>query len=113
MALETVWQLAFVFGLVGFGIWFSHLSNKLNRGLDEISGRGEDLDEIREAVETVAVILNKLPELLPQFHMNTNPLQPIFEAFASKITGVQQLNTVNAARDAESGQYASPTTPQE
>lgn len=113
MAIETVWQLAFILGLVGFGIWFSHLSNKLNRGLDEISGRGEDLDEIREAVETVAVILNKLPELMPQFSMNTNPLQPIFEAFASKITGVQQLNTVNVARDAESGQYASPTTPQE
>ena len=113
MALETVWQLAFVFGLVGFGIWFSHLTNKLNHGLDEILGRGDDLDEIREAVETVAVILNKLPELMPQFSMNTNPLQPIFEAFAQKITGVQQLNTVNVARDAESGQYASPTTPQE
>ena len=47
MAFETVWQLAFILGLVGFGVWFSHLSNKLNRGLDEIGNRGEDLDEIR------------------------------------------------------------------
>ena len=111
MAVETVWQLAFILGLVGFGIWFSHLSNKLNRGLDEISGRGEDLDEIREAVEIVAQILNKLPELMPQFSMNTNPLQPIFEAFAAKITGVQQLNTVNAAARQENGQYATSNTP--
>ena len=110
MALETVWQLAFILGLVGFGIWFSHLSNKLNRGLDEIGSRGDDLDEIREAVEAVVIILNKLPELMPQFNMNTNPLQPLFEAFAQKIAGVQQLNTVNVARDEESGQYASPPT---
>jgi hypothetical protein len=110
MELEIVWQLAFILGLVGFGVWLTHLTNKLNGALDSIEGRGEDLDEIREAVETVAVILNKLPELMPQFSMNTNPLQPIFEAFAQKLTGVQQLNTVNVARDAESGQYASQTT---
>ena len=112
MELDSVWQLAFIFGLVGFGVWFSHLTNKLNRGLEEIGGRGEDLDEIREAVEAVVLILNKLPELMPQFSMNTNPLQPIFEAFAQKITGVQQLNTVNAAPRQENGQYAT-TTPKE
>jgi hypothetical protein len=98
---------------VGFGIWFSHLSHKLNRGLDDLQGRGDDLDEIREAVEAVVLILNKLPELMPQFSMNTNPLQPIFEAFASKITGVQQLNTVNAAPRQENGQYATTPTTQE
>ena len=111
MAVDTVWQLAFILGLVGFGIWFSHLSNKLNRGLDEISHRGDDLEEIREAVETVAVILNKLPELMPQFTMNSNPLQPLFDAFAAKISGVPQLNTVGAPhQDPESGQYASAPT---
>jgi len=104
MAVETVWQLAFMIGLVGFGIWFSHLTNKLNRGLDEISERGDDLDEIREAVETVAVILNKLPELMPQFQMNTNPLQPIFEAFAQKLSGTIPLNTVEAPRGMD-GRY--------
>lgn len=113
MAVETVWQLAFILGLVGFGIWFSHLSNKLNRGLDEISGRGDDLDAILEAVETVGLVLNRLPELMPQFNMNTSPFQPLFEAIANKLAGVQQLNTVNVARDPESGQYASPTTPKE
>ena len=108
--IETVWQIAFILGLVGFGVWFSHLTHKLNRGLDEILGRGDDLDEIREAVEAVVLILNKLPELMPQFSMNTNPLQPIFEAFAQKITGSQQLSTVNVPRDKETGQYATPPT---
>ena len=109
MEVQTVWQLAFIFGLVGFGIWFSHLSHKLNRGLDDLQGRGEDLDEIREAVEAVVIILNKLPELMPQFTMNSNPLQPLFEAFAQKITGVQPLNAVNAAPREENGQYATST----
>ena len=110
MDLDLLWQLAFIFGLVGFGVWFSHLPHKLNRGLDEILGRGDDLDEIREAVEAVVLILNKLPELMPQFSMNTNPLQPIFEAFAQKITGAQQLSTVNVPRVKETGQYATPQT---
>ena len=110
MSVDLVWQLAFILGLVGFGIWFSHLTHKLGKGLDDIHDRGADIDEIREAVEAVVIILNKLPELMPQFNMNTNPLQPLFEAFAQKIAGVQQLNTVNVARDEESGQYASPPT---
>jgi len=109
MELEIVWQLAFILGLVGFGVWLTHLTAKLNGALDNIEGRGDDLDEIREAVETVAVILNKLPELMPQFSMNTNPLQPLFEAFAQKISGVQPLNAVNAPLRDEAGQYASAT----
>ena len=109
MAIDLVWQIAFLFGLVGFGIWFTHLTNKLNHGLNDISDRGDDLDEIREAVETVAIILNKLPELMPQFQMNTNPLQPIFEAFASRLTGQIPLNTVETAPRGEDGRYGSTT----
>ena len=109
MVIELVWQIAFLIGLVGFGIWFSHLTHKLNRGLEDLQGRGDDLDEIREAVEAVVIILNKLPELMPQFTMNSNPLQPLFEAFAQKITGVQPLNPVNAAPREENGQYATST----
>ena len=107
--VETVWQLAFIVGLVGFGIWFSHLTHKLGRGLDDLQGRGDDLDEIREAVEAVVIILNKLPELMPQFTMNSNPLQPLFEAFAQKISGVQPLNAVHAPLRGEDGQYATST----
>ena len=112
MALETVWQIAFIIGLVGFGVWLSQLTFKLNNALDEIGGRGDDLDEIREAVETVAVILNKLPELMPQFQMNTNPLQPIFEAFAQRLTNQIPLNTVETSRGSD-GRYDGTQTTKE
>ena len=108
--VDLVWQIAFLCGLVGFGIWLTHLTSKLNSSLDEIAGRGDDLDEIREAVETVAVILNKLPELMPQFQMNTNPLQPIFEAFAQRLTNQIPLNTVDTPPRGEGGQFGSTQT---
>ena len=86
--LETVWQLAFIVGLVGFGIWFSHLTHKLNSGLGDLQGRGDDIDEIREAVELVAGILNELPQLMPQFHMpSQSPLQPLIEMFVKNMQG--------------------------
>lgn len=106
MELNTVWQILFVLGLVGFGIWFSALTHKLNGALENIHRGGDDLDEIKEAVETVALILNKLPELMPTFHQHNNPLEPIFQAFAQKIMGEQQLNTVLTQPRTEAGQYA-------
>ena len=105
-------QVMFVIGLVGFGIWFSRLSYQLGYALEEISSSDEQLQEIREAVEVVATILNRLPELLPQFHMNTNPLQPIFEAFAQKLSGVQPLKAVNVPRNSD-GQFDGAQTEEE
>jgi len=49
--------------------------------------------------------LNKLPELMPQFNMNTNPLQPIFEAFAQKLSGQQPLMTYNEPPREADGTY--------
>ena len=57
--------------------------------------------EIKEGIEVVATILQKLPELMPQFNMNTNPLQPIFEAFARKLSGEAPLMTYEAPRDSD------------
>ena len=105
-------QVVFSICLLGFGIWFSKLSLQMRQTLDEIGDSDEQLAEIREAVEVVATILNRLPELLPQFHMNTNPLQPIFEAFAQKLSGVQPLKTVEAPRGSD-GRYNGPQTEEE
>ena len=102
-------QIMFVLGLVGFGVWFSRLTFKLDQALDDIQGSDDQLAEIREAVEVVATILNRLPELLPQFHMNTNPLQPIFEAFAQKLSGQIPLKTVGPAQGPD-GRYNGPQT---
>ena len=98
--VETVWQLAFIIGLVGFGIWFSHLTHKLNRGLGDLQGRGDDLDEIREAVDLVAGILQQLPQLMPQFHMpSQSPLAPIIEMFMKNMKG-EGSSAVDPERDA-------------
>ena len=98
-------QVVFSICLLGFGIWFSKLSLQMRQPLDEIGDSDEQLAEIREAVEVVATILNRPPELLPQFHMNTNPLQPIFEAFAKKLSGTQPLMTYNEPPRGADGQY--------
>lgn len=103
--MEDIFGLIIVASIVGFAIWFSHLAAKLNKGLDDIAHSESQLDEIKESIEIVATILNRLPELMPQFNMNTNPLQPIFEAFARKLSGTQPLMTYDTTgRDAE-GRY--------
>lgn len=116
MEYETVWQLAFIFGLVGFGIWFSKLSFELNKVINDIGHRGEDIDEIRESVEIVAAILERLPELLPQFHQHQSPLQPIIEWFVNKNMQNDMLGNSNESLQAgsaperdEAGQYAPKT----
>ena len=104
MTLELLWQLAFIFGLVGFGIWFSFLTWKLRSGLDDIGDRGEDIDDIREAVEQVVAILQQLPQLMPQFHMNQpSPLQPLIEMFMAKMkeNSDKSLQASNIARDSD------------
>jgi hypothetical protein len=105
-------QVMFVVGLVGFGVWFSRLSYQMSQALDDIASSDDQLQEIREAVEVVATILNRLPELLPQFHMNSNPLTPIFEAFAKKLSGEQQLITHNVERGPD-GQFSGTQTEEE
>lgn len=79
--------------------------------MEEIGDTGNDLEEIKESIELVAAILNKLPEMMPNFQMNTNPLQPIFEAFARKLSGEQPLITYENARDA-AGRYYGATQEQ-
>jgi hypothetical protein len=109
--VETVWQLAFIVGLVGFGIWFSHLTHKLNSGLRDLQGRGDDLDEIREAVDLVAGILQQLPQLMPQFHMpNQSPLAPLVEMFMKNMQA-QGSSAADPERDSL-GRFTDATTTQ-
>ena len=87
--------------IVGFTIWLSRISMQIRGALDDLGQSDEDIEEIKEGIEVVATILNRLPELMPQFNMNTNPLQPIFEAFAKKLSGEQPLITYETARDSD------------
>ena len=103
--MELVFELLLVGGICFFSAWLMFLSLKLTNALDRLSDSDEQLDEIREGIEVVATILNKLPELMPQFNMNTNPLQPIFEAFAQKLSGSQPLMTYQAPERGADGKY--------
>lgn len=103
MNIEIVWQIAFIFGLVGFGIWLTYLSLKLSHTLGDVLNRGDDIDEIREAVEVVGSILQRLPELVPQFHTNQSPLQPLIEMFMHRMkeNSHETLQTPSALRGSD------------
>lgn len=81
--------------------------------MDTIENSDDRLDEIRESVEIVAQILAKLPEMMPQFNMNTNPLQPIFEAFAAKLRGEMPLMTYDTTGRQPDGQFNGETQQQQ
>lgn len=103
--MDLVFELLLIAGIVGFSIWLTVLSWRLANALDGVGASEDQLDEIRESIEIVATILNKLPELMPNFQMNTNPLQPIFEAFAQKLSGQQPLMTYNEPPREADGTY--------
>lgn len=110
--MDTAILMILVAAIVFFSLYLARISNELRTSLLEIGDTGQDLDEIKESIELVAAILNKLPEMMPSFQMNTNPLQPIFEAFARKLSGEQPLITYENARDA-AGRYYGTTQEQE
>ena len=105
--MDELLTLIIVGALVFFTAWFSKLSAQLNDGLNGLGATDDDIQEIKEGIEIVAAVLNKLPDLMPQFNMNTNPLQPIFEAFAKKLSGEQPLITYESQRDSE-GRFNGP-----
>ena len=102
--MDLVFELILIGGIVGFSIWLSALSWRLANALEGTVAAEDQLDEIKESIEIVATILNKLPDLMPQFTMNSNPLQPIFEAFAQKLSGAHPLMTYEPERGPD-GQY--------
>ena len=109
MSMEEVLTVIIVISLVFFTAWLSKLSAQLNEGLNGLGVTDDDVQEIKEGIETLGTVLTRLPDLMPQFNMNTNPLQPIFEAFAKKLSGEQPLITYEGTRDAEGRFHATQT----
>ena len=103
--MEEFEVVLFLVSLCIFTAWLSFLANRLNQALDSIDQSGGEIEEIRNAVEIVGQILHQLPDLLksgvPEFHMNTNPLQPIIEAIARNLSGEQPLKAYEGTRNAE------------
>lgn len=113
--METAILMILVSSIVFFSLYLARISSELRTSLLEIGDTGQDLDEIKESIELVAAILNKLPDLMPQFQMNTNPLQPIFEAFAQKLSGGPSLMTYETTPPygPQTERQESPPTPSE
>ena len=109
MHMEEVLTVIIVISLVFFTAWLSKLSAQLNEALNGLGVTDDDVQEIKEGIETLGTVLTRLPDLMPQFNMNTNPLQPIFEAFAKKLSGEQPLITYEGTRDAEGRFHATQT----
>ena len=103
--MEEFEVVLFLVSLCIFTAWLSFLANRLNQALDSIDQSGGEIEEIRNAVEIVGQILAQLPDLLksgvPEFHMNSNPLTPIFEAIVRNLSGEQPLKTYEGTRNAE------------
>jgi hypothetical protein len=57
--------------------------------LDEYDGQ---LEEMRNSLNVVAQVLHKLPEMVPQFQINENPLSQILQFFQQR----QQQNSLGA-----------------
>jgi uncharacterized membrane protein affecting hemolysin expression len=56
------------------------------------------LDEMRNSLNVVAQVLHKLPEMVPQFSINENPLSQILQFFQQR---AEQQNPSEASLDAE------------
>lgn len=94
----------FSVALVFFSGWFMYLTNRLRGALLSLEDSDDAIDEIRESVEVVAQILQRLPDMMPNFGINQSPLQPLMEAFASRFMGAEPIKAVEAGRGPD-GQF--------
>ena len=76
---------------------------------DYLEGYDSDLEEMRNSLNVVAQVLNKLPELIPSYTINENPLSQILQFFQQR---AEQQDTSLAPptlpRD-QQGQYSDGT----
>ena len=69
----------------------------------------DQLEEMKNSLNVVAQVLHKLPELVPQFKIETNPLSQILEFFQQRAQGEQGSLGAEPPRD-DTGQYSDGTT---
>ena len=69
----------------------------------------QQLEEMKNSLNIVAQVLHKLPELVPQFKIETNPLSQILEFFQNRAQAEQGSLGAEQLRD-DTGQYSDGTT---
>ena len=62
---------------------------------DHLEGYDIALDEMKQSLNVVAQVLHKLPEMVPQFQINENPLTQILQFFQQR---AEQQASLSAAR---------------
>ena len=82
-------NIAATLGMIAY-LWKEKLD------LEEIHER---FDELSNSLNVVAEVLTRLPDLLPQFHLNQNPLAPLIEAFTSRMQQQWGSNPEGLLRD--------------
>lgn len=103
MVTVEVWLIVVVVMLIlsiGLQLEARYSSTKY---LDEYDGQ---LEEMRNSLNVVAQVLHKLPEMVPQFQINENPLSQILQFFQQR----QQQDSLGAdqLRD-DTGRYSDGT----
>lgn len=96
----TFINLGLTFGLVLAAIWFTIITSRLQESLKQIDNGDMMLEEIRESIEIVGQVLNRLPELMPSFHLpQNNPLISAMEKIYEIYTGNKVSSTDSDPRD--------------
>jgi len=57
---------------------------------DHLEGYDDALDEMRNSLNVVAQVMNRLPEMIPSFQINENPLSQILQFFQQRSQESQQ-----------------------
>ena len=78
---------------------------------DYLEDYDQALDGMRNSLNVVAQVLHKLPEMVPQFSINENPLSQILQFFQQR---AEQQNPTDTSLDAQlrddaTGQYSDGT----
>ena len=72
---------------------------------DHLEGYDIALDEMRTSLNVVAQVLHKLPEMVPQFTVNENPLAQILQFFQQRSEQQQGSLDAEQLRD-DTGKYS-------
>jgi hypothetical protein len=75
---------------------------------DYLEGYDSDLEEMRNSLNVVAQVLNKLPELIPSYTINENPLSQILQFFQQRAEQQDTSLAPPTLRD-DQGQYSNDT----
>lgn len=73
-----VYTLTAIMALVGL-IWLIWTTRRVDERLAMVDQWGDDIEEMVHAVGLVLQVLNKLPEMVPQFSIQQSPLIQLME----------------------------------